>query len=168
MELRRMAETDGLTGLNNRRSLEARLAEEVERSRRPKGGDFSLLFVDLDDFKAVNDEHGHLVGDEALRLVARVLKEDSRRVDTVARYGGEEFVALLPGTGREGARTFYARVREKLLALSLQELGFPLRLSAGAVGSEAAPDAEGLMEAADRAMYEAKRGGKDRVFVGAR
>ncbi len=167
MELRRMAEMDGLTGLKNRRSLEARLAEETERSRR-LGGRFSLLFMDLDDFKAINDEHGHLVGDEALKLVARVLQEDSRSVDTVARYGGEEFVVLLPGTDSEGARAFYTRGREKLLVLSLKELGLPLRLSAGAVGSEAAPDAGGLMQAADRAMYEAKRGGKDRVFVGGR
>ena len=114
MELRRIAEMDGLTGLGNRRSLQSRLAEELERTRRLGGGGFSLLFMDLDDFKAINDEHGHLVGDEALRLVARVLKEDSRVVDTVARYGGEEFVALLPGTDPEGAAAFYNRVREKL------------------------------------------------------
>ena len=164
IELRRMVEIDGLTGLNNRRSLQARLTEELERSRR-LGGQFALLFMDLDDFKAINDEHGHLVGDEALRLVARVLQEDSRSVDTVARYGGEEFVILLPGTDPEGARAFYTRAREKLLGLSLKGLGLPLRLSAGAVGSEVASDVGGLMEAADRAMYEAKRGGKDQIFV---
>ena len=137
MGLRRMAEMYGLTGLGNRRSLRSRLAEELERTRRLGGGGFSLLFMDLDDFKAINDEHGQPVGDEALKLVARVLKEDSRVVDTVARYGGEEFVALLPGT--EGAAAFYDRFREKLLALSLEEFGVRLRLSAGAVGSGVTP-----------------------------
>ena len=85
--------------------------------------------------------------------MARVLGEHSRRVDTMARYGGEEFVALLPGTDPEGTKTFYERVREKLLALSREELGFSLRLSAGAVCSGAAAAAEGLTAAADRAMY---------------
>ena len=164
MELRRMADTDGLTGLENRRSFQARLAEEMARARR-LGVGFSLLFMDIDDFKAVNDKHGHLVGDEALRIVARVLEEEAQCVDAVARYGGEEFVALLPGTDPEGAGVFYDRVREKLLALSGEKLGFPLHLSAGATGSRAAEAAEGLMRAADRAMYEAKQGGKDRVFV---
>ncbi len=164
IELRRMADTDGLTGLANRRSFRARLAKEMERNRR-LGEGFSLLFMDLDDFKAINDERGHLVGDEALRLVARVLEDESRSFDTVARYGGEEFVALPPGTGPEEAVASYHRIREKLLARSRRVLGFPLRLSAGTVGSGAARDAEVLLEAADRAMYEAKRSGKDRIFV---
>ena len=164
-ELRRMADTDGLTGLENRRSFQAWLAGEMEKYRRQSDG-FSLIFMNLDDFKAVNDERGHLAGDEALRLVACVLEEHSRTVDTVARYGGEEFVALLHSTDPDGAVAFYDRVRKTLLALPQQEFGFPLRLSAGAMGSEAARDAEGIIEAADRALYEAKRHGTDRVLVG--
>jgi len=100
--LRREAEVDGLTGLSNRRHLEGRLDEEIERAEH-FGERFALLFADLDGFKAVNDEHGHLLGDDALRLVARSLSENARQIDVVARYGAEEFVVLLPGTTPEGA-----------------------------------------------------------------
>ena len=148
MELRRMADTDGLTGLANQRRFRVRLAEEMERDRRMGGEGFFLLFIDLDAFKAINDEHGHLMGDEALRLVARILREGSRRIDVLARYGGEGFVALLPGTNPGGARTLYYRAREVLLARSRRKLGFPLRLSAGAVvgglqGHRRAPESRG-------------------------
>ena len=162
--LRRMAEIDALTGLWNRRHLEKRLAQELERSRR-LGEGFALLFADLDDFKEINDEYGHLLGDDALRLVARTLEETSRQIDVVARYGGEEFVVLFPGTDPRGAAAFYERVREDLLRRSREELGLPVRLSAGAEGAESASNAEELLEAADRAMYEAKRRGKDQIFV---
>lgn len=162
--LQREAEIDGLTGISNRRHLEKRLDEEIERSRRTGAG-FALLFADLDDFKAINDEHGHLLGDDALRLVARTLDENARRIDVVARYGGEEFLILMPGTDPEGARAFYERVRGELARASQEELGLVVRLSAGAVGSRGAESAEELLEASDRAMYEAKRRGKDRIFV---
>lgn len=162
--LRREAEVDGLTGISNRRHLEERLGEEIARSER-FGEGFALLFADLDDFKAVNDMHGHMLGDEALRLVARSLSENARQIDVVSRYGGEEFVVLLPGTTTEGAATFYGRVREDLLERSQEELGFSLRVSAGAVGSGSGKTAEGLLAAADEAMYEAKRRGKDGIFV---
>lgn len=162
--LQREAEIDGLTGIFNRRHLEKRLDEEIERSRRTGAG-FALLFADLDDFKAINDEHGHLLGDDALRLVARTLDENARRIDVVARYGGEEFLILMLGTDPEGARTFYERVRGELARASQEELGLVVRLSAGAVGSRGVESAEELLEASDRAMYEAKRRGKDRIFV---
>ena len=163
--LRQETETDGLTGISNRRHLQSSLSEELERSRR-LGTEFAVLFADLDDFKAVNDEHGHLLGDDALRLVARTLAENARLIDVVARYGGEEFVALLSGTGPEETRVFYERIREDLARRSETELGFTLSLSAGAVGHKrGAESAEDLIEAADRAMYEAKRQGKDRIFI---
>ena len=162
--LRREAEVDGLTGVSNRRHLEGRLAEEIERAAR-FGERFALLFADLDGFKAVNDQHGHLLGDDALRLVARSLSENARRIDVVARYGGEEFVVLLPGTTPEGAAAFYDRVREDLLRRSRRELGFPLRVSAGAVGSGSGKSAGEILAAADGAMYEAKRRGKDGICV---
>ena len=162
--LQREAEVDGLTGISNRRHLERRLDEEIERSRR-SGSGFSLLFADLDDFKAINDEHGHLLGDDALKLVARMLYENARRVDIIARYGGEEFVVLMPDTDPEGARVFYERVREDLAQSSREELGLVVRLSAGAVGSRGAESAGELLQKADGAMYEAKRRGKDRIFI---
>ena len=115
--LQREAEIDGLTGISDRRHLEIRLDEELKRSRRTGAG-FALLFADLDDFKAINDEHGHLLGDDALRLVARTLDENARRTDVVTRYGGEEFLVLMPGTDPEGARAFYKRVREELARAS--------------------------------------------------
>ena len=162
--LQREAEVDGLTGISNRRHLERRLDEEIERSRR-SGSGFSLLFADLDDFKAINDEHGHLLGDDALKLVARMLYENARRVDIIARYGGEEFVVLMPDTDPEGARVFYERVREDLAQSSRGKLGLVVRLSAGAVGSRGAESAGELLQKADGAMYEAKRRGKDRIFI---
>ena len=99
--LRREVEVDSMTGISNRRHLEGRLAEEIERTER-LGEGFALLFADLDHFKAVNDEHGHVLGDDAPRLVARSLSENARQIDMVARYGGEDFVVLLPGTTPEG------------------------------------------------------------------
>lgn len=165
--LRRETETDDLTGISNRGHLQSSLSDELERSQR-LGTKFAVLFADLDDFKTVNDEHGHLLGDDALQLVARALAENAWRIDVVARYGGEEFVALLPGTNPEGARAFYERVCEDLARCSEKELGFALSLSAGAVGyKKGAESAEDLLEAADRAMYEAKRRGKARIFVSA-
>ena len=136
----------------------------MERSSR-LGTSFTLLFADLDDFKTINDEYGHLLGDDALRLVARTLEENARLIDVVARYGGEEFVVLMPGTEPEGARAFYERVREALARASQEELGVLVRLSAGAVGSRDAESAGSILEAADRAMYEAKRQGKDDIFI---
>ena len=93
------------------------------------------------------------------------MAENARHIDVVARYGGEEFVALLPGATPIGAAAFYERVREDLLERSKRELGFPVRLSAGAVGSEDGASAAEILSAADRAMYEAKRRGKDSIFV---
>ena len=162
--LQREAEIDSLTGISNRRHLEKRLDEEMERSSR-LGTSFTLLFADLDDFKTINDEYGHLLGDDALRLVARTLEENARLIDVVARYGGEEFVLLMPSTEPERARAFYERVREALARASQEELGVLVRLSAGAVGSRDAESAGSILEAADRAMYEAKRRGKDDIFI---
>ena len=94
-----------------------------------------------------------------------MLAENARQIDVVARYGGEEFVVLLPGATPEGAAAFYERVREDLLERSQRELGFPVRVSAGAVGSGSGASAEEILRAADGALYEAKRRGKDGIFV---
>ncbi|MDP9484492.1 MAG: GGDEF domain-containing protein [Actinomycetota bacterium] len=158
------AYTDRLTGLPNRSRFEACLREEIKRAGR-RDEEFAVLFLDLDDFKLVNDAHGHRVGDEALKLVAGVLVLNARETDVVARHGGEEFTALLSGTGLAGASDFFGRVKEEAAYHGRQKLGFPLRLSCGvAIYPADAEDPDGLLEAADATMYQAKRRGKGRLY----
>jgi diguanylate cyclase (GGDEF)-like protein len=163
--LRHEAALDPLTGLYNRGRFETRFKEEFERAQRT-GERFMVLFVDVDDFKLVNDTHGHRTGDEALQLVADVLQSCSRRVDVVARHGGDEFLVMLPGASLPEAQRFFDRMREEVAERSSHSLGFGLRLSAGAVqcpGYDRDPAA--LLDAADEAMYRAKRRGKNRLFA---
>ncbi len=163
-QLLRQTEVDGLTGVSNRRHLESRLGKELQRSRI-SGSTFAVLFVDIDNFKQVNDLYGHLTGDEALKLVAEVFETLSRKVDTVARYGGEEFVVLMPDAGSEEARLLFGRILSEVSRASKKRLGFEVRMSAGAVSSDSKSNVAGLLAPADAAMYEAKRKGKSRVFI---
>lgn len=161
----RQAITDPLTGLYNRGYLVARVREEWSRAAR-FGHELSLLFIDLDDFKLVNDHLGHEVGDRVLAAVARVLKESSRTFDCAARYGGDEFVLVLPETGAEGAAAVARRIQERLSAYA-KEFGPPLEGLLGAsIGIAAYPAHAAtwsdLLRIADRAMYGAKRSGKRR------
>lgn len=157
------ASTDYLTGLPNRSSFEARLRVELERARR-RGHESTMLFFDMDDFKRINDAHGHRVGDEALKLVAEVLRLNTRETDVIARYGGEEFVVLLRGTSPGRARYFFGKVKEEVAHRSQEILGIRLSVSAGAVSfSRDDEDPEDLLEAADLAMYRAKNRGKNRL-----
>jgi diguanylate cyclase (GGDEF)-like protein len=163
--LRHEVSLDPLTGLYNRGRFEARFREEFERARHTGEG-FMVLFVDVDDFKLVNDTHGHRTGDEALQLVADVLRSCSSRTDVVARHGGDEFLVMLPGSSLPEAQRFFERIREEVAERSGNSLGLGLRLSAGAVkcpGYARYPAA--LLEAADEAMYRAKRRGKNRLFA---
>jgi diguanylate cyclase (GGDEF)-like protein len=156
---------DPLTGLYNRSRFEARFGEEFERARRT-GEWFMVLFVDVDDFKLVNDTHGHRTGDEALKLVADILRSCSRRVDVVARHGGDEFLVMLPGASLPEAHRFFERIRDQVVERSRHTLGRELRLSAGAVQCPGyARDPSSLLDAADEAMYRAKRRGKNRLFA---
>ncbi len=161
---RRESLTDRLTGLPNRYRFEACLEAEIATARR-RGEAFTVIFLDVDDFKRINDTYGHASGDEALKIVADALHRGVREEDTVARHGGEEFTVLLSGTPLPKAPHFFDRAREEVARRSEQELGFRISLSAGASSfPQDAQDPEGLIEAADLAMYQAKRLGKDGLF----
>jgi diguanylate cyclase (GGDEF)-like protein len=156
---------DPLTGLFNRSYFEARFNEEFERAKR-KGEQLVVLFLDIDDFKDVNDNHGHRMGDNALKLVAETLQSCSRPIDVVARHGGDEFMVMLSGASLPEAHQFFERMREQVAERSGRKLGLDLRLSAGVVPSlHHSTDPAALLDAVDEAMYKAKRRGKDRLFA---
>ncbi len=159
--------TDKLTALPNFSYLEERLPEELNRSRR-YNHPMSFLMIDIDDFKVYNDKNGHLAGNVALQMTAHCLKEALRSADVAMRYGGEEFCVLLPQTGIDEARTIAERIRQRVRTWDFphgksQPLG-RVTVSIGvSTFSENVDTAEKIMAAADRALYAAKRGGKDRV-----
>jgi diguanylate cyclase (GGDEF)-like protein len=165
----RQALVDDLTGLANRRQAEEALSSELARAER-LGGSVSLILADLDDFKAINDRHGHPTGDVVLREFADALRETVREIDLASRWGGEEFAVILPGTDLEGAAQLAERLRQAIAARQLLSLdGMPLRVTAsfGAGSSGGSAGLEELLEIADDALYRAKRAGKNRVYAGA-
>ena len=129
-EYRRLAYRDPLTGLRNRRYLDERMREEMQRARRHTNPTFSVLLFDLNDFKRINDEHGHAVGDECLRFIARFLEDNLRDHDVCCRTGGDEFTAILPESDAAGAELLVARLRASLarVARSRRRLRRRLRL----------------------------------------
>jgi diguanylate cyclase (GGDEF)-like protein len=161
----RQALVDGLTGIANRRQAEYALAAELARAAR-FGGPLSVVVGDLDDFKAVNDAHGHGVGDTVLREFAHLLERSVRDVDVAARWGGEEFLLVLPGTDAGGAVQLAQRIRDYLEDRTLLSAeGVPVRVTASFGVAEAHGESQPteLVAAADAALYEAKRRGKNRV-----
>jgi diguanylate cyclase (GGDEF)-like protein len=166
-QVQRQAVTDELTGLFNHRRFVEALESEAERARRfdqPVG----LVMVDLDDFKAVNDTYGHQQGDEVLRQVAALMQSYSREIDAPARYGGEELAIVLPQTDLSGARRLAERLRTGIEQLEIPRLSGAgtMRVTASlgvAALPESAGDVERLIAAADAALYEAKRGGKNKT-----
>jgi len=160
--------TDDLTGLYNSRYLNQVLRREAKRTSR-SGRPLSLLFLDLDGFKSVNDRHGHLCGSRALVEAAGVIRGCARETDVTARFGGDEFALVLPETGREGAMAVAERVRERVAAHSFLRAsdGLDLHLTTS-VGVATLPDvaasAEELVKAADTAMYRVKDQGKNGVL----
>jgi diguanylate cyclase (GGDEF)-like protein len=164
----RQALVDGLTGLANRRAASDALHAEVARAERLET-QLSVVLADLDEFKEVNDLHGHAVGDEVLRVVAEVLRETLRESDVAGRWGGEEFLLLLPGADEEGAAQLAERVRVALAARSIPSVpGLRVTASFGVAEYAGETNPEQLLEAADGALYRAKRAGKDRVERAAR
>jgi diguanylate cyclase (GGDEF)-like protein len=160
--------TDDLTQLYNSRYLSQVLRRETKRASR-SGRPLSLLFVDLDGFKSINDSHGHLFGSRALVEAAGVIRASARETDVVARFGGDEFALVLPDTGSEGATAVGERIRERVAAWSfLQGEGLTIRLTVS-IGVATLPDvassSEQLIHAADEAMYWVKDHGKNGIHV---
>ena len=167
-ELSVLSRTDPLTGLHNRRHVEEHLAGALSAARR-HCQPLSVLFIDVDDFKAINDAHGHLAGDDVLRAIAKVLREACRPDDEPARYGGEEFALVVPRVGREELQAVADRLRNAIAARPLrlrEDLDLPLTVSVGAatLGGDAL-DRTVLIASADAALYEAKRLGKNRTVL---
>ena len=169
--LQRLSHVDGLTGLSNRRYLDEYLATEWKRAARELN-EFSLLMIDVDNFKKFNDSQGHLAGDEVLKQVGNAVRQALHRpADLAARFGGEEFVVVLPGTGLEGARVLGERICKRVESLGISHAGS----GAGAVvtvsigGASTQPVRGGqstdLLAAADEALYRAKHDGKNRAVL---
>ena len=164
-----LAMVDGLTGLFVRRYFDARIEEEIERSKR-FGTPFSVVMMDVDDFKVLNDTYGHVVGDRVLRAIANVVKAKMRGVDTAARYGGEEISLILPRTEMLGAYNLAERIREAIAELRIvtdeeppRALGVTASIGIAAFPESKAAGGEDLVRHADRALYRAKKMGKNRV-----
>ncbi len=162
------AQIDGLTGLRNRRYLDERLPGHMAQLQRSNQA-FSVIMVDLDRFKALNDTHGHGFGDQVLVSVSEALKATCRAEDTVCRYGGEELCVITPGVGRDGAAHLAERLREAVARLQFisGKVNVPVTISLGV--AQARPDesidGSGVVRRADTALYAAKKAGRDRVAV---
>lgn len=157
------ARTDPLTGLLNRRGFDEHAAREFAHAGRD-GLPIALATLDVDHFKQVNDEWGHIAGDRVLANLARILATESRGIDVAARLGGEEFAVLMPGGDAAGAQAFVERVRMRLEAEGSPDVP-AVRVSAGVVAASEPLDLQVMLERVDRALYAAKRGGRDRTVV---
>jgi diguanylate cyclase (GGDEF)-like protein len=162
IELSRQTQTDALTGLNNRRAFDSVLGYEVERTVRAQST-LALLMVDVDHFKAYNDQFGHVAGDEALKAIAVAIKSQARAYDHVARYGGEEFAVVLPDAGPMEMQAVAERIRMAVNALT--SLHRPVTVSVGAALCDGTRSAQNLVDRADQALYQAKQDGRNRVHI---
>ncbi len=166
-QLRMLAATDSLTRLYNHRHFMTRLDAAVKHARR-HGRPLSILMMDLDHFKRVNDTYGHQQGDRVLQAFSSILKRTSREEDTLARYGGEEFAAILPDTNLHGAMRLSERIRNRLRDLEFEHTsgGFHVTVSIGAAElTDSVRGAEDFSAFADEALYQAKEAGRDRVVA---
>ena len=164
-KVKQLAYLDGLTGIFNRRFFELRIVEEIERSRRFEAG-MAVIMVDLDQFKRLNDEFGHLLGDEVLRQVSSIFHQQLRKIDVVCRYGGEEFAILLSQTNLEHAMGVAEKLRRMVETWQFPGVPQPVTISAGAA---AYPDhgvtRDELVKAADAGLYAAKQAGRNCVCL---
>jgi diguanylate cyclase (GGDEF)-like protein len=163
--IERQALVDALTGIANRRACEEGLQAEIGRADR-RATPLTVVVADLDDFKLVNDRHGHAVGDQLLQVFAGVLRENIRASDTAGRWGGEEFMLLLPGSDAGGAVRLSNRIRRELADRTVLGVdGTPVHVTCSFGVAQHVPggDPDALFAAADRALYRAKHEGKDRV-----
>ncbi|MGA0023177.1 MAG: diguanylate cyclase [Burkholderiales bacterium] len=167
-DLREMAATDILTGLPNRRHYLAQLGQEIARVDRSGEHSASVLMIDVDHFKRINDTHGHSAGDHALRHLSRQMQQALRRVDTLGRLGGEEFAVILPGADGIAAENFAERLRKKIATSPAlyEDHTIPLSISIGVTELKPSDtNADDVLMRADRALYRAKSGGRNRVAV---
>ncbi|WP_192813925.1 GGDEF domain-containing protein [Halomonas smyrnensis] len=160
-----LARHDELTGLLNRRAGMARLGEEIARAHR-QGGPLCVAIIDLDNFKQINDRHGHATGDEVLCDVAARLGGELRDYDVLARLGGEEFLVILPGATQEQAHESLERLRTRIASASPGRSDLFVTLSAGIAALRADEACHVLLERADRALYRAKQDGRNRTQAG--
>ena len=168
-QAKKVAVTDALTGIANRSNMEMALTNEFERSKR-YNAPLSVIFLDIDNFKGVNDTYGHQKGDEVLVVVASLLQKFCRTNDVAARYGGEEFLMLLPHSNAQGAFKIAERVREEVMKITFfgNELPFSVTVSCGVteLNKDFMKNTEQLVAAGDQALYEAKNGGRNKTVIG--
>ena len=162
-QISRMAEEDSLTGLYNRRKINELIQHEIERSERYQKG-FSVIIIDIDYFKRVNDRHGHLAGDELLKNFAQILTDTIRHTDEVGRWGGEEFVVLCPETNLEGAASLANKIRQKIDNATFNGYG-KQTASFGIACYQQGDTMDSMISHADMALYAAKNAGRDRIEV---
>ena len=168
-ELERLASTDPMTHLYNRRYF-SELATTVVKLAKRSGLAYSLIIVDIDKFKRINDTYGHTMGDDVIIALAKVLKYNSRESDIVSRWGGEEFVILLPQTKQDGAMMIAEKLRKNVEAHSVvtpddKKLSFTISLGVATADIDNCPDIEDVINNADKALYLAKKGGRNKVIA---
>jgi len=166
-KLERLANLDSLTGLYNRRAISGKLRDLINRANRYKE-DFSLVMLDIDHFKKVNDRYGHLTGDEVLEKIATLVRRNIRNTDVVGRYGGEEFIIILPQTNLSSAWVIAERIRSIIENAEMKDPAgnvFTVTVSQGLSEWERGEDADALISCADEALYKAKARGRNRVQI---
>ena len=166
-ELERLANFDSLTGLHNRQAILGKLCELINRAKRYKE-DFTLIMLDIDHFKRVNDRYGHLTGDEVLEKIATLIRLNIRDTDVAGRYGGEEFIIILPQADLSSARVLAERIRSIIESAEMKDSAgnvFAITISQGLSGWEPGEDAHSLISRADEALYKAKANGRNRVEI---
>jgi diguanylate cyclase (GGDEF)-like protein len=163
--VKQLAYLDGLTGIFNRRFFELRIVEEIDRARR-YGSGLAILMVDIDQFKRLNDEFGHLLGDEVLRQVSSIFHQQLRKIDVLCRFGGEEFAILLSQTNAVHALGVAEKLRKSVETWQFPGVPRPVTISAGTANyPEHGSTRDELVKAADAGLYLAKQAGRNRVCL---